>query len=376
MALLSFVLLTAACLPQPQAIVVSPTPSQTPAPAQTPTASPAPTPSPTATPTGAAPRAIRFADALRGWLGTADGILGTTDGGATWERQLTSGSITRLWSHDATHAWALAGLSALYRTQDGVHWIASPTTPFPLIVDIDALSPDLLWAIGVAPAPDGAAPAQRLGNVMRSTDGGATWQAIGTHTMWSVCFDTPTDGIGAEAKQVFRTADAGRTWFPIATLAINDDGPWYPTLGCPNGTNDRVQVTEPKIGLGHAAYLVYRTTDAGRTWVLEFGEGYTLGTVVPPFTPSLGSYPSTFGAMAGGRTWFITCTPATDTQEFLILGPGGETLARGSVPGPSCAISGQVLDQAHAIVVSSVAPIVSATDNGGGTWRTIYTGKP
>ncbi len=377
-AVLPFVLLAAACLPQPQAIVVSPTPSPTPVPTETPTASPAPTPSPTATPTGAAPRAVQFADPLRGWLGTADGILGTTNGGATWDRQLTSGSITKIWSYDATHAWALAGLSALWRTQDGVHWTAAANTPFPIIIDVDPFSPDLLWAIGVAKTPDGAAPSRSIGNVMRSSDGGATWQAVGTHTMWSVCFDTPTDGIGAEAKQIFRTADAGRTWFPIATLAINDDGPyWYPTLGCPNGSNDRVQVTEPGAALGHAPYLVYRTTDAGRTWTLEFREAYTRGSSTPLDTPQLGSYPSTFGALAGGRTWFVTCTPPADVQEFLLLGPLGETLARGMVPIVQFCGSAQLIDQSHIVAVTRYpAASVIATDNGGGTWRAIYAGKP
>jgi photosystem II stability/assembly factor-like uncharacterized protein len=372
--LLGLLLLVAACAPQ--AIVPTPSPSRTPEPTATPSATATPTPSPTPTPTGAAPTAVRFIDPLRGWIGTDDGILWTKDGGTTWDRQLTAGSITRIWAYDQAHAWALAGLSALYRTQDGSHWTPVVPLPFPLIVDLDVFSPDLVFAIGVAPTPDGPAPARRIGNVMRSEDGGATWQVVGTHTMWSVCFDTPTDGIGAEAKQLFRTGDGGRSWFPIATLAINDDGPyWYPTVACPNGTNVRLQVTEPNAAAGHAPYLVYRTTDAGRTWTLEFREAYTLGTTTPPNTPQLGTLPSMFGAFAGGRTWFITCTPALDTQEFLMLGPTGETLARGPMPIPGCARSGQVIDQTHVVAISGGSASVMVTDNGGATWRAIYKGK-
>ena len=376
-ALLTFVLIAAACLPKPQSIEPTPSPSPTPTPTDATTQSPIPTPSPTATPAGAAPTAVRFADPLRGWLGTDDGILGTTNGGATWDRQLTSGSITRLWSYDATHAWALAGLSDLYRTTDGAHWLPTVPSVFPLIADLDVLSPDLLWAIGVLRTPGGLSPSQTVGNVMRSTDGGASWQVVGTHTMWSVCFDTPTDGIGAEGKQIFRTADAGRTWFPIATLAINDDGPyWYPYLGCPNGTNDRVQVTEPNAAAGHAPYLVYRTNDAGRTWTLEFREAYTLGTTTPPNTPKLGTFPSMFGALAGGRTWFVTCSPGADELEFLLLGAAGESLARGPVPIRDCARSAQLIDEAHIVAISGGTASVLATDNGGGTWHAIYKGRP
>ena len=293
-----------------------------------------------------------------------------------WDSQLTGVAITKIWSYDETRAWALSPDGAMYRTTDGAHWTPIEPRPNPPIADLDVFSPDLLWAIGVSPAT-GPAPAQQTGNVMRSDNGGATWSVVGTHTMWSVCFDTPTDGIGAESKQIFRTGDGGRTWSVIATLPINDDGPfWYPTVACPNGTNVRLQIVEPNAALGHAPYLVYRTNDAGRTWSLEYREGYTLGTTTPPNTPQLGTYPSIFGAFAGGRTWFITCTPPVDTQEFRLLGPTGETLARGPVPIGGCARSGQVIDQTHVVAVSGGSASLVLTDNGGGTWRAIYKARP
>ena len=379
------VILVSACAPQ--AVVGSPRPPSAPAAALASTTPPVrsappsestgplPTavPTPSLPPTNAAPTALRFVDRLHGWIGTDDGILGTADGGSTWERQLASGSITKIWAYDRTRAWALAGLSALYRTQDGRHWTSVAQLPFPLIIDLDVYSPDLVFAIGVAPAPDGPAPAARFGNVLRSEDGGGSWQTVGTHTMWSVCFDTPADGIGAEGKQVYRTADGGRTWLPLAVLAITDDGPWYPTLGCPSGTNDRVQVVGGYAALTHIPYLVFRTTDAGRTWNLEFREGYTLGTTTPPNTPQLGTRPSFFGAMAGGRTWFITCSPGAAALEFVLLGPTGDALARGAVPIPDCARSGQVIDQSNVVAISGgPTPTVVLTDDGGRTWRRIY----
>jgi hypothetical protein len=138
-----------------------------------------------------------------------------------------------------------------------------------------------------------------------------------------------------------------------------------------------VQITEPNAAAGHAPYLVYRTNDGGRSWILEFREGYTLGTTTPPNTPQLGSFPSIMGSnLAGGRSWFMTCTPALDRQEFLFVGPTGETLARGPVPIPGCASDGQVLDGTNVIAVSGSTASVLATDDGGTTWRTIYKGRP
>lgn len=354
---------------EPAAVVGAAPTSATPRPADavTPTASPA---------TIAAATAVRFIDPLRGWLGVEDGIVGTTDGGITWDRQLTAGRITKLWVYDATRAWALAADDSVYRTRDGVHWTAIPPTN-PPIAEIDAFSPDHVWAIGVA-RPSAPEPAQRVGSVLVSDDGGFIWRPIGTHTMWSICFDTATDGVGAEGKRIWRTADAGRTWTPAAELPIRDDGPaWYPTLTCPTGTQFRVQVTEPNAALSHAPYLVYRTNDGGRSWALEFREGYTLGGTTPSSTPQLGSYPSILGSfLAGGRAWFITCSPPVDSQEFLLFGPTGDAIARGPVPIPGCAMGGQVLDAKHVVAISWSASSVIATDDAGATWRPIYRWTP
>jgi photosystem II stability/assembly factor-like uncharacterized protein len=322
---------------------------------------------------------VQFADPSRGWLGLEDGILGTTDGGASWDRQLTSPRVTKIWSYDATRAWALAADNTVYRTRDGAHWTAIPSTN-PPISEIDAFSPDLVWAIGVAPT-SGPAPQPQIGNVLASTDGGFIWRPIGTHTMWSVCFSTALNGVGAEGKQIFRTNDAGRTWSLIATLTISDQGPWYPTLTCPAGTSFRVQVTEPYAALSHVPYLVFRTTDAGRTWVLEYREGYTLGTTTP-VTPSLGSYPSIIGMLPDSRTWIMTCSPPAEVQDFLIVDPAGAVAAKERAPFVACARSASFVDPQHGWAVatdySTMAAkgtsqgIVMRTTDGARTWMRVY----
>jgi hypothetical protein len=79
--------------------------------------------------------------------------------------------------------------------------------------------------------------------------------------------------------------------------------------------------------------------------------------------------------LAGGRTWFITCSPGAASLEFLFLGPAGEALARGPVPVADCAAAGQVIDLTHVVVVVGSTSSVFATDDGGATWRTIYRGR-
>lgn len=339
-------------------------------------------PQPDPLPAGPQPSSVSFADATHGWVGVEDGILGTDNGGATWSRQLTAGRITKIWLYDATRAWALSADNTVYRTRDGGHWTAIPPTN-PPIAEIDPFSPDLVWAIGVTPS-SGPFPAQQIGNVLLSDDGGLIWRPVGIHTMWSVCFYSRVDGFGAEGKQIFRTTDAGRSWTPIALLAINDDGPyWYPTLTCPrSGTDFRVQVTEPNAALGHAPYLVYRTNDASRSWLLEFREGYALGTTTPPNTPGLGSTPSLIGVLPGGRTWFLTCTPAADSQEFRVVDATGALVTKEPAPFVACAHGASFADDQHGWAIATAYQldgarlltqgIVMRTTDGARTWSRVY----
>ena len=347
-------------------------------PASSPPSSATATASPTAAPTGPQPSAVRFADATHGWLGLEDGILGTMDGGASWDRQLTAGRVTKIWSYDATRAWALAADNTVYRTRDGAHWTAIPPTT-PPISQIDAFSPDIVWAIGIAPT-SGPAPQPQTGNVLASTDGGFIWRPVGTHTMWSVCFDSPLNGFGAEGNQIFRTADAGRSWSRVGTLTINDQGPWYPTLTCPSATSFRVQVTEPYAALSHVPYLVFRTTDAGRNWILEYREGYTLGTTTP-ITAGLGSYPSIIGPLPNGDTWIMTCSPPAQVQDFLIIDPAGGVVAQQKAPFIACARDATFVDGMHGWAIatdySNIAKgasqgILMRTTDGSRTWSRVY----
>jgi photosystem II stability/assembly factor-like uncharacterized protein len=61
-----------------------------------------------------------------------------------------------------------------------------------------------------------------------------------------------------------------------------------------------------------------------------------------------------------------------DVQSYLILDAAGSTLARGNVSTNGCAVDAQVIDERHVVAVSLKS--VLATEDGGVTWKTIYTG--
>jgi hypothetical protein len=108
-----------------------------------------------------------------------------------------------------------------------------------------------------------------------------------------------------------------------------------------------VQITEPYAALSHVPYLVFRTTDAGRSWTLEYREGYTLGSTTPLGTPALGSYPSLMGALRDGTTWVLTCSPPTDVQDLVVLDRAGAVLDRQKAPFIACAHDASAVDARH-----------------------------
>jgi hypothetical protein len=323
-----------------------------------------------------------FADASRGWLGVEDGLLGTIDAGASWHRQLTSERITSLWSVDATHAWALAADDTVYRTQDGVRWTAMPRTD-PAISDVDFVTPLIGWAIGwQTTTPPVGTPVQLLGTLLATTDGGAVWRPVTSPGLWSVCFTSERAGLGASGERIFRTADAGRTWTLIADLAINDRGPWYPTLVCADGQRARVQITEPYAALSHVPYLLFATTDSGATWQLESREGYTLGSTTPAAPLGLGSYPSLIGVLPDGNTWILTCSPPADAQDLLVVNPAGVVLTKEKAPFVACARGASFVDEAHGWAIDTDYALVGndlrstgrlrRTIDGGRSWTVVY----
>lgn len=326
---------------------------------------------------------MRFADGVRGWLGVADGVLRTVDGGNTWAHSLTSGRITGIWSVDTEHAWALAADTTIYRTQDGARWSAMPPTT-PRITDLDFISPLVGWAIAAPPVPlpgGGTGPAE-TGTLLATTDGGAVWRPITSTALYSVCFSGPDRGLGAFGKTIYTTSDGGRTWNPRAILPINDQGPWYPQLVCADENDARVQVTEPYAALSHAPYIVFSTRDTGATWKQEFVEGYTLGTVVGLPAAGLGSYPSLFGILPDRTTWVVTCSPPSDSQRFLILAPDGQVVADRSVPFVACARDASFVDADHGWAIATTyslqgtdlksTGIVVRTTDGARSWSVVY----
>jgi len=210
--------------------------------------------------------AVDFANASVGWaVGQHGVILRTDDGGASWRLQFDGLAANRLTlataqaataSHDPSPGTPLALRRANFFLSDG------PNVPFLSVLAID---PDHAFAFG----------AYRM--VMKTDDGGKTWQDwslhVGdplSHNLYAVSKLGADLCLAAEAGQVFCSADGGVGFPGVAAPASAT------LFGILPAGGDAMLV----FGVAGGCY---RSTDAGQSWTsVDVGTpiNLTAGTVL------------------------------------------------------------------------------------------------
>ncbi len=216
-----------------------------------------------------------FGSVRVGYVGMARGGEGflakTTDGGRNWTQVAIPqelGAIKTVWFADEQHGWLgpFAGNPVLGRTDDGGQtWQVVDLRPA-LEGQLD--NPNQWRHLGFfAFDMDHLIVAGEKGLVLRSEDGGATWQAVRGPDMSprALSFLDRDHGwmVGAGGA-VARTTDGGRTWQACSSGVANDLTAvafTSPTEGWATGMG---------IYKGAAHYTVagclLHTTDGGLTW--------------------------------------------------------------------------------------------------------------
>jgi hypothetical protein len=231
-----------------------------------------------------------------GWVGGADGVEATTDGGRTWTAQLaTAEPVEQLSFADPEHGWALTP-DELFETSDGgMEWSAQPETPLGAFSDVQLVSPG--FGVGVVCGPAGGARA------LATDDEGRTWSVLplpgpgeldcGTEAPSSgtgpgLCFGA--DGVGwavlrgpgGAPSLVEKTDDGGLEWSAVALVNM---GPV--ALAC-QGTSDAWLGLDWMENMATVGSLA-TTNDGGLTWRTSVAPAPHTPFLVPTIKPSDGT---------------------------------------------------------------------------------------
>jgi photosystem II stability/assembly factor-like uncharacterized protein len=263
----------------------------------------------------------------------------------------------------AVHAAALVTLSATAPS-----WTAQPSGVTSRLRGVSAVDARVAWASGAA------------GTVIRTIDGGQTWQARTIPGTEGLDF-RDIDAIDArtafvlsigpgEASRIYKTTDGGEQW----TLSFRNEEPkaffdamafWDAARGL--AVSDSID--------GH--FVIQATRDGGRTWARVPLDG------LPPALPNEGCFAAsgTNVAVWGTQHAWIG-TGASSDARVLRTTDGGRTwaVARTPVPaGPSAGIfSVAFRDATHGVIVggdykkeADAFDNVATTVDGGATWTLV-----
>ena len=334
-------------------------------------------------------------------------VIHTTDGGATWTRQLTAPSqshaVYARFFDDLSGVVALVGARpVLRRTVDGGHsWASIPA----LTSSSSALSWSFVDSLyGWMLARETAAATPRL---FRTEDGGVTWHDLGVPVAapdraFQVQFSHFTTGwlsTVSAGPYAYRTNDFGASWTRVP-LPMTE-------LGKPAGGQYFVAV-RPTTGLGALATVVYFPPVKGRTGIggivrayppltvraFDGGRPHTYiyttvldEVVAGPFAEEPPPNQAELGTVDAGKTWSAVAPPGEtgaigyfDASHWWWIGAGmvagsadaGATWTEPRDIGVVDPLPGslEVMDREHAWFAgqSALRPGLEMTDDGGRHW--------
>lgn len=295
-------------------------------------------------PANQAMRAMDLLSPQAGWVLHGERLLWTEDGGASWQDRTPEGLAT---DHilgvdflDASQGWlarqtaqadSLPVLSVLRTTDGGASWQASPLPLSPEdAFTIAAASPHFIdsrtgWiALKVQSGINFS-----LGRLFATQDGGVTWQERTLPLGEPVRFVDRTHGWvvgGPSGEQLFHTLDGGVTW-QAQSLPLPDPAGYEAAyLGLPQFTDalhGRLPVT--LAGSEASQLALFETSDGGATWHLAARQALDAST--PPASALPFSLEASGGWWAAAGRLYRAATGGNAPVAQSAAGLTGDVLA-------------------------------------------------
>jgi photosystem II stability/assembly factor-like uncharacterized protein len=204
---------------------------------------------------------VYFVDYNNGWavggrFGVGALILKSTDGGTTWNDNLTIPATVNLFESvyftDANNGWVVGGGGVMMMTTNaGNTWdtVTVPTNGY--LRQIQFIDENYGWAVGTEDN-------LTRGIILRTIDSGINWERIDIgegNILWSIYFVNESLGWGV-GSDIQKTTDGGLSW-----VTINDS-----TGGGSIYFADELNGWSGGISSGGPYGFIHKTTDGGYNW--------------------------------------------------------------------------------------------------------------
>ena len=200
---------------------------------------------------------IFFTDVLNGWSVALNGqIFRSTDGGKSWTLKATVAgfNLQMIQFFDALEGWVIGGDAFYHTVNGGQNWtkISVPAGTW----SYGARFFDRLHGVAVGEA----------GNILRTVDGGTTWQTIqpqgSSQRLWDVEYSGPnTVFLAGDNGVISRSINGGASWDSIQS-------------GAAGVTHDFDAVDARHAWAGQDAGEIAYTINGGRQWLRATVQGF------------------------------------------------------------------------------------------------------
>lgn len=311
-------------------------------------------------------RAAHLITPTTGWALTDQQLRWTTNAGNTWTTitppKVQADRLLGVSFLDTLHGWAVAagvpnatqqaGLVVLRSADGGKTWqestLAAPSGSYTIIPSgqaaIDFLDAQHGWIVVTLASSSNFS----RGELFQTVDGGATWQKDSIPIGSPVRFVTTTDGWtagGAGGDHLYVTHDGGQRWTPQSLALPEAFAGRQPTYAVPTFVDQQTGVLPVTLAADDtraSAIVFYVTQDGGRSWAAAL----TL--------TDAGRY----GVGVPARTQIV------DASTWLTVRPGGQRVVVTRDGGRS------IQTKTPANVPDSVAGVTFASEASGWIWGT------
>lgn len=152
------------------------------------------------------------------------------------------------------------------------------------------------------------------GSIFQTTDGGITWSQVllgGNFDAAAINFPTVNCGYIAGSTAIYKTTDAGASWYPVTDPSYNCDP-------------SKIAFATPDTGLVTDYFndYTYFTTDGGNTWTDQYNHIVTYASQIKFISKTEGLATGTgtiYKTYDKGVTWSAVNESTTET-EFMLSG--------------------------------------------------------